>query len=106
MRVVLFRHQRVVAEKVFGPNRRELLEVYLGTLDTVNVEDTNIQKDSLLLALAEVESRQARQVLAFERDDDPDGLVSVPLGGIRLEPRELSRLLSVPPTGFEPVFPP
>jgi site-specific DNA recombinase len=62
-----------VSERVFGENRRELLERDVAALE---LRDTSSQEQAikgLRKALAKVEERQERQILALERHNDPEG---------------------------------
>lgn len=86
-----------IAERVFGPNRRAMLEKDLGDLDRRDNDSARAEKEALLKALDEIGRRPARQVLALERDDDPDGLffrrVRERLGELEGERKEIEAKL-------------
>jgi site-specific DNA recombinase len=62
-------------DRVFGPKRRELLDADQEELDRSGLEDRQARIGALRGSLEEVVTRQERQILALEREDDPNGLI-------------------------------
>lgn len=77
-----------ISDRVFGSSRQAKLEKDFGDLDRRDTDSERAKKEALLKALDELGRRQARQVLALERDDDPEGLV---FDRVRERLRELER---------------
>lgn len=66
---------RFLGERVFGPNRRELLHADLEILDDEPMRKNRARIKALRRAIEAIEARQARQVRNLEMDDDPDGIM-------------------------------
>jgi hypothetical protein len=62
-------------DRIFGPNRRELLEKDLRALEGKADGQHRSRVRSLRRAIELIEARQARQVRNLEHDDDPRGVM-------------------------------
>jgi site-specific DNA recombinase len=78
-------------DRIFGPNRRELLEEDLRALEGKADGQHRSRIRSLRRAIELIEARQARQVRNLEHDDDPRGVVFRRIRD-RLEELEQDRL--------------
>lgn len=78
-------------DRIFGPNRRELLELDLRALEGKADRQHRSRIPSLRRAIELIEARRARQVRNLEVDDDPDGLMFRRIRD-RLEELEQDRL--------------
>jgi hypothetical protein len=61
------------SERVFGPNRRDLLEADLRRSESSEDKEAFRRLKSLEKAIGQFESRQARLIRSLELDDDPQG---------------------------------
>jgi site-specific DNA recombinase len=66
---------RFFGDRIFGPERKELLEYDQKTLDDEPLRKKRIRIASLKQAVERIEARQARQVRSLELDDDPEGIL-------------------------------
>ncbi|MGH2704063.1 MAG: hypothetical protein ACRDJ4_02905 [Actinomycetota bacterium] len=64
-----------LAEHVLGPRRRHLIEEDLQALGEGAGREREAEIALLRRQIEEIELREARQVQALERDDDPEGIV-------------------------------
>jgi site-specific DNA recombinase len=63
------------SQRIFGPNRRELLAADLGEVDERAEKACAAKVKGAHRALGDIEARQNRLVRSLESNDDPDGLV-------------------------------
>jgi site-specific DNA recombinase len=61
------------SERVFGPNRRDLLEAELRRLGSDDDKEVLRRLRSLEKSIGQAESRQSRLIRSLELDDDPQG---------------------------------
>jgi hypothetical protein len=85
---------RFLGERIFGPNRRELLHADLEVLDDEPMRKKRARIKVLRRAIEAIEARQARQVRSLEMDDDPDGIMFRQIRD-RLRQLEDERLLKI-----------
>jgi site-specific DNA recombinase len=85
---------RFLGERIFGPNRRELLHADLEVLDDEQMREKNARIKALRRAIEAIEARQARQVRNLEMDDDSDGIMFRQIRS-RLHELESERLLKI-----------
>jgi len=63
------------AQRILGPDRRELLAAAIGGADQQAQQHHQARMDALRRAVRDLEARQARLIHALEAHDDPDGTV-------------------------------
>lgn len=67
---------RFFGDRIFGPDRKKLLEADQRVLDDEPLRKQRARMAALRQAIEGIEARQARQVRSLELDDDPEGFSS------------------------------